>query len=118
MGLEDGIDLLVGGDLLTKEHTTTRLIDDTISQLAEVLDLSAQLLDRHVGEHVLAVRGAGRLEPRARVSYDLLGNADEQPVCPGLLLLTLPRRHALNLVHPAPCRTPAIAKPLDPSQFQ
>lgn len=36
MGLEDGIDLLLGSELLTKEHTTTCLIDDTISQVAEV----------------------------------------------------------------------------------
>ena len=31
MGLEDGINFLVGSDLLAEEHTTTCLIDDTIS---------------------------------------------------------------------------------------
>src|SRR5207344_1200558 len=39
MGLEDGIDLLAGGGLLTIEHATPRLVDDTISQSAKVLDL-------------------------------------------------------------------------------
>ena len=34
MGLQDGINL-VGSDLLAEEHTTTCLIDDTISQSAE-----------------------------------------------------------------------------------
>ena len=72
--------------VLAEEHTTTCLIDDTISQSAEVLDLPAQLLDGHVGEHVLAARRAGPLEPRACVSYDLLGNVDEHPVRVCLLL--------------------------------
>jgi hypothetical protein len=62
----------------------------------------AQLLDGHVGEHVLAAHRAGPLEPRACVSYDLLGNVDEHPVRVCLLLVTLPRRHALDLVHPPP----------------
>ncbi|MGC7969910.1 hypothetical protein ACP3WE_24095, partial [Salmonella enterica] len=44
MGLEDGINLLVGSDLLAEEHATPCLIDDTISQVADVLDLPAQLL--------------------------------------------------------------------------
>ena len=50
--------------------------------------------------------------------HDLLGNADEHAVCPGLLLVTLPRRHALDLVHPPPRRACAVAKPLDSSQVQ
>ncbi len=83
-----------------------------------MLDLPAQFLDGHVGEHVLAAHRAGPLEPRACVSYDLPGNVDEHPVCTGLLLVTLPRRHALDLVHPAPRRARAVAKALDSSQFQ
>ena len=54
-----------------------------------------------------------QLEPRACVSHDLLGNVDEHPVRVGLLLVTLPRRHALDLVHPPPRRACAVAKPLD-----
>src|SRR6185437_2623430 len=118
MRLEDGIDLLVGSELLTKEHTTTCLIDDTISQVAEVLDLPAQFLDGHVGEHVLAAHRAGSLEPRACVSYDLLGAVDEHSVCAGQLPVTLSRRHALDLVHSPPRRTCTIAKPLNSLQFQ
>jgi hypothetical protein len=82
-----------------------------------MLNLSAQLIDRHVGEHVLAAHRARPLKPRPSVSYNLFGNVDEHPICPGLLLLTLPRRHALDLVHPAPRGTPAIAEPRDSSQF-
>src|SRR5207245_2227590 len=115
MGLEDGIDLLAGGDLLTIEHATPRLVDDTISQPAKVLDLSAQFLDGHVCEHVLAAHLASPFERYARIPHDLLGNADEHTVCPGLLLMALPRRHALDLVHPAPRRTRAVAKSLDSS---
>jgi hypothetical protein len=45
MRFEDGINLVIGSNLLAEQHTTTRLIDDTISQVAEVLDLPAQFLD-------------------------------------------------------------------------
>ena len=90
----------------------------TISQMAEVFDLPAQFLDGHVGEYVLAADRAGSLEPRACVSHDLLGNVDEHPVCASLLLVTLPRRHALDLVHPPPRRACTVAKALDSSQFQ
>ena len=69
-------------------------------------------------EHVLAAHRARLVQPGARVSYDLLGEIDEHPVCPGLLLVTLPRRHALDLIHPPPRRTCAVAKPLDSLQLQ
>ena len=35
-----------------------------------------------------------------------------------LLLVALARGHPLDLIHPTPRRSPAIAKPLDSSQFQ
>jgi hypothetical protein len=55
---------------------------------------------------------------RARGSYDLLGDVDEHPVCPGLLPVTLSRHHALDLIHPPPRRPCAVTKPLDSSQLQ
>src|SRR5271156_1887620 len=94
MGFEDGIDLLTGGDLLTIEHVTPRLVDDTIARHAKVLDLSAELLDGHVGKHVLAAHLGGFFEPRARVPHDLFGNADEHPVCLGLSRLSNRNMHA------------------------
>ena len=56
--------------------------------------------------------------PARAFTYDLLDDVDEHPVCTGLLLVTLPRRHALDLVHPAPRRPRAVAKALDSSQFE
>jgi len=44
---------------------------------------------------------------------NLLGNAYELTICPGLLLLTLPRGHPLDLQHPTPCRSCSIPEPLD-----
>src|SRR6266436_6816058 len=118
MRLENGIDFLAVRDLLSIEHTATCLIDHTAPQLAKVLDLFAELFDGHVGEHVPAAHLVSLLERRSRVPHDLFSNADELAICPSLLLVALPCRHALDLVHPAPRRTPAIAKPLDSSQFQ
>ena len=83
-----------------------------------MLDLPAQLFDRHVGKHILAARLAGLLECHSRVPHDRFGNSDELAVCPGLPLLALPRRHALDLVHPTPRRTCAIAESLDTPQLQ
>src|SRR5438132_2378965 len=54
----------------------------------------------------------------ARVPHNLFGNTDEHAICRGLLLVALPRGHPLDRLHPTPRRTPAIAKPLDSSQFQ
>ena len=64
--------------------------------------------------------GAQFGEERADLSdrHAVLGEIDEHPVCPGLLLVTLPRRHALDLIHPPPRRTCAVAKPLDSLQPQ
>ena len=88
------------------------------SQTTIVLDVLADFFDGHVGKHILAARLAGLLERHSCAFHDLFGNADELAICPGLLLVALPRRHALDLVHPTPCRTRAIAKTLDTSQFQ
>jgi hypothetical protein len=107
MRLENGIDFLAVRDLLAIEHTATCLINHTAPQLAKVLDLFAELFDGHVGEHVPAAHLVSLLERRSRVPHDLFGNADELAICPSLLLVALPCRHA-----------PAIAKPLDLSQFQ
>ena len=73
MGLKDGINLLIGRHLLTKEHTTTCLIDDAISQPAEVLDLPAQFLNGHVGEpSALARRRTKRVTTRTTSHSNVL----------------------------------------------
>ena len=117
MGLEDGIDLLVGSDLLAKEHTTTCLIDDTISQPAEVLDLSrsssmAMSANMSLPRIVRVLSSPARAFPTTSSAMPM-----STRYVPGLLLVTLPRRHALDLVHPAPCGTRAVAKSLDVSDL-
>src|SRR5947209_81436 len=106
------------GNLLSIEHAAARLIDHLASQTTIVLDVLADFFDHHVGKQILAERLAGVLKCHSCTFHDLLGNADELAICAGLLLAALPRRHPLDLVHPTPCRTPAIAKTLDTSQFQ
>jgi len=52
---------------------------------------------------------AGLCKRRSRVPHDLFGNTDEHAVFPGLLLVALARGHPLDLIHPTPRRSPAIA---------
>ena len=102
VGLENGIDLLVIWYLLAIQYAATCLIDHTAPKPAKVLDLFTQLFNDHCSKHVRAAHVAGRFERRSRVPYDLFSNADERAVCPGLLLMALPRRHTLDLVHAPP----------------
>ncbi len=112
MGLENRIDLLGSWNLFAMEHTAARLIDHTGSQVTKVLDLLARLRDHSVGEHVFAMRL--RIPQRhSCVFQNLLGNADELAVFLGLLLLTLPRGHPLDLLHSTPRRSRPIPEPLD-----
>src|SRR6267142_1941772 len=59
MGFKDRKNLVAVGNLLIIEHTTTRLIDDTISQSAKVLDLLVEVFDGNVGPHVFAAHLTG-----------------------------------------------------------
>ena len=90
MGLENRIELLGTWNLLAVEHTATRLIDHAGSQSTKVLDLLARLRDSQIGDHIFAAHFAGLPERRSRAFDDLLGNADELSVSPGLKLLALP----------------------------
>ena len=72
----------------------------------------------HVSKHILAARLVGLLQHYSCAFHDLLDNADELAVRPRLLLVALPRRHALDFVHPTPRRTGSIAKTLDTSALQ
>src|SRR6267142_2479220 len=113
MGFENRIELLGSWNLLAVEHTAARLIDHTGSQTTKVLDLLARFRDHHVGDHISAMRLAGIPQHHACALQNLLGNADELTIFPGLLLLTLPRCHPLDLQHPTPCRSCSIPEPLD-----
>jgi hypothetical protein len=90
MRLKNRIELLGRRNLLAIEHTATRLIDHTGPQIAKVLNLLARLRDRQFGDHVYPARFTGLPERSSRAIDNLLGDADEFAVSPGLLLLALP----------------------------
>src|SRR3974377_2195064 len=91
--LENGVDLLIIGDLLDVQPAAACLIDKRLAYPAKVLNLLAQLFDGHGSKQVPAGHVAGRFQRRSRAPYDLFGNADERAVCSKLLLVALPRRH-------------------------
>jgi hypothetical protein len=45
VGFEDGIDLVCGGNLLSIDNTSSRLIDNLICQQADLADFLAHRLD-------------------------------------------------------------------------
>jgi hypothetical protein len=50
----------------------------------------------------LALRFPGALKHSARAAHHRLGNSDELAIFPGLLFVSLLRRHALDLLHAPP----------------
>jgi hypothetical protein len=77
VGFEDGIDLLGVGNLLSLEHTTTRLIDDALSETTIMFDLPTQFLDRQLGNRGLGANFAGVPQLPSGTLHDFIGDADE-----------------------------------------
>ena len=90
VGLKNRIELLGSWNLLAVEYTAARLINHTVSKTTKVLDLLARLRDSQIGDYIFAARFAGSPERCSCAFDDLLGNADELSVSPGLMLLALP----------------------------
>jgi hypothetical protein len=107
------IGILIASVRRGNREAAARLIDHTGSQATKVLDLLARLRDSEIGNHIFSARFAGLPERRSCAFDDLLGNADELAVCPGLMLLALPCGHPLDLLHPTPRRSRPISEPLD-----
>src|SRR6266513_3005049 len=109
---KDGKDLFFVGNLLSLEHAAAGLIDHTVAQFAELLDLLAQFADAPVGEQVPAVRFPGALEYFPCRFHHLFGDADQLAVLLGLpCCLPLLGRQALDFLHPSPRGSRAIVKP-------
>ncbi len=111
--LENGINLLRIGNLLSLEHPTAGLIDDAVTQSTVALDLLSQLLDRQRGKQDFAAHLPGTPQRRSRPFHDLLGNADELAILAGLPLAPLRYGHPLESLHPPACCARAVAKTLD-----
>jgi hypothetical protein len=90
VGLKNRIELLDNRNLLAIEHTAARLIEHTVPQITKVLNLPARLGDCQFADHICATRFAGLPERGSSAFDNLLGDADEFAVSPGLLLLALP----------------------------
>jgi hypothetical protein len=82
-----------------------------------VLDLLARFRNHHIGQHIFARCLAGIPQYHSCALQVLLGNTNELAVFPGLLLLTLPRRHPLDLLHPTPRRSRSILETPDTPAF-
>src|ERR1700758_5255125 len=97
----------------TLEHTTTRLIDDALSETTIMFDLATQFLDRQLGNWILGANFAGVPQLPSGTLHDFIGDADELAIFSALLRLSFGLCHPLELLHPPAPRAGAIAKPLD-----
>src|SRR5260370_8315309 len=106
--LEDGVDLLLGGDLLSLQHLAAALVDHSIGQLAVAGDLVAKRINAQTGDEIARAgrSGFGFFDYLARIVHHLFGNADQLPILGLFLLAALGRSHPLAPLH-APAPPPA-----------
>lgn len=114
MDFENRIDFLFGWNLLSVEHAPAALIDDAQTELAVVLDLPSKLADHQVVHQVNGALIFGLFEYLSGIVDDLLGDSDELAIFFLLLVVALPRGHALDRLHPTPRRACAVRKVINP----
>ena len=85
------------------QDASAGLTDDTAAEFAVSRDLSLSPLDGHQGGDV-TLRTLGPRDDRASLRDHLLGHPDERAIRGHLLIVSLLRGHALDLLRPAPCR--------------
>src|SRR5437870_1836384 len=97
---EDREELVLVGDGLAVEHAPPRLLEDARGPVAVRGDLRAQPGTLGRGDRLGARHRLGRRHHRARGGYHGRGNRDQRPIFGNVLVLALPRRQALDLLHP------------------
>ena len=112
MGLEDRVDLLLAGDLLSQQHPTPGLVDDAVGQIAVGCDLPPQLVNHQASEHIDPTNAFGLFDHLAGALHHLPGDPQQLAVLGFLLLLPLLGGHPLDLLHAAASTPGAIGKSL------
>jgi hypothetical protein len=113
MGFEDRKELLSVWDLLSIEHSTTRLIDDPLPKATVVIDLFAEGLDGDLGHQIDTTDLFGFFENQARIFHYLPGCAYECAIFWRQLILAISGCHSLDFLHPAP----GAARPIGESRY-
>ena len=113
VGFKDRVDLLLGWNLLSLKHAAAALIDDAGAELAIVIDLPSKLANDNVVHRVNSALIFGLFEYPSGIVDDLLGDPDEVAIFTLLLGVALPRCHALDLLHAAPCTACSVTKVID-----
>jgi hypothetical protein len=111
MDFKDRKDLFFVGNLFPLEHAAARLIDHTVTQFAELLDLLAECADAQVAEQLPAACFPGAFKDFAGRLHDLHGDSEQLAIFLGLSFLPFFGCQALNFLHPSPRRSRAIVKP-------
>src|SRR5437870_6900406 len=118
VGFENGVELFLGGYLLAMKDPPACLTDDTDTELAVARDVTPKGVDRALREKVETPNAHGSLDDGPRLSDHLLGDPDERAIRAHLLTVSLPCRHALNLLHPAPSAARAVRERPDARREQ
>src|SRR5260370_35980276 len=114
VGLEDGVDLLLGGNLFSLQHPAAALVDHSLGQLAVAGDLVAKRINAQTGDEIARAgrSGFGFFDYLARIVHHLFSNADQLPILGLLLLAALLGGHALDRLHAAARAAGAVGKAL------
>ena len=114
VGFKDGVDFLLGWNLLSLEHAPAALIDDADTELTVMIDFPSKLADHQIVHQVNGALILGLFEHPSGIVDDLLGDPDELAIFTLLLGVALPRCHALDLLHATACTACAVSKVIDP----
>jgi hypothetical protein len=107
------VELLIGWNLLSLEHTAAALIDDAVAEMAVVLDAPSKLADDDVIQQVNRAFIFGFFEHPSGIVHDPLGNGDELAILVWLPGRALSGCQALNFLHPTARRASVVAKAID-----
>src|SRR5437870_6217754 len=110
VGFENGIQLFSRGYLLALKDATAGLADDAVAERTVARDLTAERVDGHVRDGIETTNACGSLDDSPGLGEDLFGDPDERAIRAHLPTMSLSRRHALDLLHPAACGPCAVRK--------
>ena len=108
MGFKNRVELLLRRNVLALQDAPAGLTDDPVPELAVPRNLPSKPLDDVPRWNVV-----GPLDDRPGLVDHLLGHPDEVAIRPHLVPWALLRRHAVDLLHPAPGPTRAVGEAPD-----
>lgn len=114
VSFKDRVDLVVVWNLLSLKYAAAALIDDTVAELAVVVNLPSKLTEDNIVQQINSAFIFGLFEYPSGIFNNLLGNPNKLAIFVLLLGGALFRCQSLDLLHPTARRASTIGKAIDP----